>query len=152
MKTNKLHLFTFLAIGALIALGPIARADDAPAAPAPGADAGTNGPAGGRPNMRAQMEKLFTAISATDEQKEKLKPIFKERNEKFKALRDDTSLSQEDRKSKRQEIIKDINAKVKDVLSADQFEEYLKFQKAQVGRGGRAQQSTPPAADTTPKN
>ena len=103
--------------------------------------------------MREQAEKLFTAIKATDDQKEKLKAIFKERNEKFKSLREDTGISQEDRTSKRKDITKDIDAKVKDVLSADQYEQYLKFQKENGRRGGRngAPPANPPA-DTTPKN
>lgn len=125
MKTNKLQIFALITLGGLMALGPIARADDAPAA-----GASTNAPAG-HADRHAQMDKLFTAISATDAEKEQLKPIFKERNEKFKALREDTSLSKEDRTSKRKEINQDINAKVKTVLTADQFEEYLKFQKEQ---------------------
>jgi hypothetical protein len=154
MKTNKSKLFALLALGGLMALNPIARADDAPATPAPSTPApGADAKGGGRANMREQAEKLFTAIKATDDQKEKLKAIFKDRNEKFKALRDDTGISQEDRTAKRKDITKDINAKVKDVLSADQYEEYLKFQKEQAHRGGRKgdQPATPPA-DSTPKN
>lgn len=154
MKTNKSKLFALLALGGLMTLSPIARADDAPAQPAPSTpapEAGAKG--GGRANMREQMDKLFTAIKATDDQKDKLKTIFKDRNEKFKALRDDTSISQEDRTAKRKDITKDINAKVKDVLSADQYEQYLAFQKEQGHRGKKGGQSTTtPPADTTPKN
>src|ERR1700722_7289474 len=155
MKTNKLHIFALLAFGGVIALGPIARADDTPAvpapapAPAPGADA----PAG-RPNMREQMEKLFTAINATDDEKEKLRPIFKERNEKFKALRDDTSASQEDRMAKRKKINKEVTAKVKEGLTADQFTQYQAFMKSHAGRGPGRGQAAPPPADSPapPKN
>ena len=150
MKTNKTKLFALLALGGLVALSPIARADDAPATPAPSTPApGADAKGGGRGNM----DKLFTAIKATDDQKEKLKPIFKERNEKFKALHDDTAISQEDRTAKRKDITKDVNAKVKDVLSADQYEEYLKLQKEQGRRNRKADQpATTPPADTTPKN
>jgi Spy/CpxP family protein refolding chaperone len=152
MKTNQFILLPLLALGGLTAFSPIARADDAPATPPPpasGADASTNAPAG-RPNMREQMEKLFKAIKATDDQKEKLKPIFKERNQKFKELRDDTSLAQPDRAAKRKEITKDINAKVKDILSDDQFKEYQKFQREQAKQNHN--QPPPSPADNPPKN
>jgi Spy/CpxP family protein refolding chaperone len=156
MKSNKSHFFALIALGGLMALSPIAYADDSnipsPAKPAPGAD--EPGP-GGRPNMRAQMDKLLADIKATDDQKEKLKPIFKERNDKMKTLRDDTALSQEDRVAKRKEIMEAITAKVKTVLDADQFKKYEEFQKEMMKRmQGRRQQ--PPAdgaaKDPAPKN
>jgi len=145
MKTNKLQIFALVTLGGLIALGPIARADDTPAtpAPAPGVGAGTNAPAG-RPNLRAEMEKLFALIKPTEDQKEQLKTIFKERNEKIKALREDTTLTREDRMAKRKEIMEAITAKVKAVLSADQFAQYETFMKEQRGQArNRGQQ--PPA-------
>ena len=138
-----MHIFALIALGGFIALGSVARADDAPATTPPAASADTNAPAG----RHAQMDKLFAAISATDTEKEQLKPIFKERNEKLKALREDTSLSKEDKVAKRKDINQDINAKVKVILTADQFAEYEKFQKEQ----GRRNRQSPPA-DTTPKN
>src|ERR1700759_3995288 len=128
MKTNKSKLFALLALGGLMAIGQIARADDTPAQTPPAAPAPE---AGGKGAGRANMDKLFTAIKATDDQKEKLKPIFKERNEKLKTLREDTSISQEDRTAKRKDIMKDVNAKVKDVISADQYDQYMAFQKEQ---------------------
>jgi Spy/CpxP family protein refolding chaperone len=159
MKTNKSKLFALIALGGLMAVGPIARADDAPAQTPPATPPPNDSAPAGRPNMREQMDKLFTAIKATDDQKDKLKAIFKERNEKFKALRDDTGISQEDRTAKRKDITKDVNAKVKDVLSADQYEQYLKLQKEQGRRGRKGADqpaTTPPAttppADSTPKN
>jgi Spy/CpxP family protein refolding chaperone len=146
MKTNKTKLFALLALGGLMAVGQIARADDTPAPATPPPAAG-----GGRGNMRAAMEKFLTDIKATDEQKEKLKPIFKERDDKLKALRGDTSIAQEDRAAKRKEITEATTAKVKGVLDADQFAKYEKFLKDQMGRGRRGQQPPPPA-DAPPKN
>jgi len=131
-----MHIFALIALGGFIALGSVARADDTPATPAPAAGADTNAPAG-HAGRGAQMDKLFTAISATDTEKEQLKPIFKERNEKLKALRDDTSLSQEDKKDKRKEIMEGVNAKVKGVVTADQYTQYLAFMKEQRGQRGK---------------
>jgi periplasmic protein CpxP/Spy len=141
MKTNKLHIFSLLTLSAFIGLAPIVRADDTPATPPPAAGGGTNGPAG-RANMRAAMDKFLTSINATEDQKEQLKTIFKDRNEKLKAMRDDTSLSKEDKKAKRTEIADATNTKVKGVLTADQYTQYEAFIKLQ-GNGRHNQQ--PPA-------
>jgi Spy/CpxP family protein refolding chaperone len=141
MKTHKLAILALLTLSALMALGPVARAEDTPpASPPPGA--GTNGP-GNRADMRAAMEKFLTDIKATDAQKEQLKTIFKERNDKLKTLRDDTSLSREDRMAKRKEIVEATNAKVKGVLDADQYAKYEEFIKTQGPRGRRGQQPPP---------
>lgn len=142
MKINKLRIFAVLTASCLIGLTPVLRADDSPTTPPPAAGGGTNGP-GGRANMRAAMDKFLTEIKATDEQKEKLKTLFKERNEKMKTLRDDTSLSADERKAKRKEIADATNAKVKDVLSADQYTKYEEFIKTQRP-GGRRGQRPPP--------
>jgi hypothetical protein len=143
MKTHKLQFLTILGLGAMIGLAPIVRAQDAPATPPPGAGSGTNAPAG-RGNRHAEMEKLFTAINATDAEKQQLMPIFKARDEKIKTLRDDTSLSREDQMAKRKEIMEATSAQVKGVLSADQYAQYEAFIKSQRGqRGNRGQQ--PPA-------
>jgi len=141
MKTIKLPIFAVITLGAVIALAPLARADDPPATPPP-AGGGTNAP-GGRVNRRDAMEKLLTTINATDEQKGKLKPIFKDRDDQIKALREDTSLSRTDRTSKRKEIMETTTAKVKEVLTPDQFTKYEEFIKTQ-GRARRGQ--TPPPA------
>jgi hypothetical protein len=130
MKTNKLRIFAVLAFGGLIALAPVVRADDTPASPPPGAGSGTNSGA----NRGANMDKLYAIIKPTDQQKEQLKPIFKDRADQMKALRQDTSLSQEDKSAKRKEIMDATNAKVKGVLNADQYAQYLTYMKEQGGR------------------
>jgi len=129
-----------IALAGVMALAPIVRAEDTPPAPT---TPPANAPAG-RPNMREQSEKMFTAIKATDAQKEQLKPILKERTEQMRAMRQDTALSPEDKKTKRKEIFEAADAKVKAVLSPEQFTDYLKFQKEQEKLNqGRRQQ--PPA-------
>jgi hypothetical protein len=153
MKMNKPRLFVLLALGGLLALGPVVRADDAPSTPPPpppGAGGGATSPGAAR---RAGLDKFLTDIKATDDQKEKLKTIFKERVDKMQALRNDTSLSEEDRTAKRKEIVDATNAKVKGVLNADQYAKYEEFVKTQAARfGNRGQRPPPPPADSTPKN
>ncbi len=138
-----------LALGGLVVLGPVVRADDTPATPPPAAGGGATSPNAAR---RAGLDKFLTDIKATDEQKEKLKTIFKERVDKMQALRDDTSLSQEDKMAKRKEITDATNAKVKGVLNADQYTKYEEFMKTQAARFRNRGQQPPSPADSTPKN
>jgi Spy/CpxP family protein refolding chaperone len=146
---SKLQIVALLTLGAVVALGPIVRAEDTPSSPPPGAGGGATSPGGQR---RASLDKFLTDIKATDDQKDKLKTIFKERVEKMQALRDDTSLSQEDRAKKRKEITDASNAKVKGVLNADQYTKYEEFMKTQAARFRNRGQQPPPPADSTPKN
>jgi protein CpxP len=138
MKTNKLQIFSLIALGAFIGLTPMVRADDAPATPPPAAGDGTSG-AAGHANRHAALDKFLDSINATADQKEQLKPIFKGQAEQVKALRQDTSLSSDDRKAKHKEIMESTSTKVKGVLTADQYTKYQEFMKTQ-GPGHRKQQ------------
>jgi periplasmic protein CpxP/Spy len=145
MKTNQSRFFALAALTGLMSLGQLVRAEDTPATPptppAPPAVAAPDAKA----RMNVQMEKMFTAIKATDDQKEKLKPILKERNEKLRAMRQDSAISQDDKQAKQKEISQAANDKVKAILSSDQFEAFEKFQKDQ--RKARLQ-----GAPETPKS
>lgn len=152
MKTNKSRLFTLIALGGLMAVGPIVRADDTPAQTPPPPAPDATAPAAGHAKGHEQMDKLFAAIKATDSEKEKLKPIFKDRNNQLKAMREDASLSQADKKAKRKEIMQGVNAKVKEVLTADQYADYETFMKDQAKHAKGAEQPAALPTDTAPKN
>jgi periplasmic protein CpxP/Spy len=141
MKLNKLSIFALMTLGGLMAFGPIA-----------GAQAQTNsttpppaGPPGGRPNMK----KIIEQLKLTDDQTEKVKPILKDQAEKMKALREDTSLTPQDRRPKMKEIRDDTNAKLKPILTDEQFAEWQKL--TQRGGHGKKQDATPPADLPTTK-
>jgi len=135
-------LIAALAAGAMLACGSL-RAADTNTPPAGGPPAGERGPGmrGGRPD-------LAKILDLTDEQKPKVEAIMKGASEKRKALREDTALSQEDKRAKAKAIQEDTTAQMKAVLTPEQF---AKFEKMGPGMrrppGGGPGAGGPPAGD-----
>ena len=142
MKSTKTMLIAALATGAMLACGSL-RAADTNTPPAGGPPAGERGPGmrGGRPD-------LAKILDLTDEQKPKVEAIMKGASEKRKALREDTALSQEDKRAKAKAIQEDTTAQMKAVLTPEQF---AKFEKMGPGMrrppGGAPGAGGPPAGD-----
>ena len=81
------------------------------------------------------MQDTAKELNLTDEQKEKLQTIIRGQMEKLRDLRQDTSLSPEDKKEKLQAIREEITAEVKKVLTPEQFEKW-KAKQGQLAAGG----------------
>ncbi len=108
-------------------------------------------PPGGGRGMRGgpTLDQLATALSLTDDQKAKVKPILDARDQKVKDLRADTSLSQDDRRTKMQSIRQETSDALKAVLTADQFTKYQQLtqrgRRPGGGGGGGNAPTNPPA-------
>ena len=106
-----------------MALVPAARAaDNDDAKPAKG-EAAT--PARGA--VRDRLQQVSEQLKLTDDQKEKLKPIFKEQATKLRELRDNKDLSREDRTAKVKEIRESLAAKIKPILTPEQLDKWNKL-------------------------
>jgi len=68
-------------------------------------------------------DQLSQKLNLSDEQKTQLKPIFAERRQKLEALRSSTD-SKDDKHKEARQIMKDSDAKVKGVLTSDQYTQY----------------------------
>jgi periplasmic protein CpxP/Spy len=117
IKMKKFLLITVAAVSGALTLQPRAFADitNTPAAPAPGDRAGT---------LRERMQETARELNLSPEQTAKLQTIVRERMEKMRALRQDTSLSAEERREKFQAGREDLLAEVKKVLTPEQFEKW----------------------------
>ena len=155
MKTNKTMLIAALAAGSLLAWSPALRAADTntpPSTPPAGAP-----PAGQRsPGMRGgpNFDQIAQQLKLTDDQKTKVKPILDAQQQKIAGLREDTSLSQEDRRAKMQTIHQDTSTQLKAILTTEQFDRYQQMtQRRRPGgpppRGENAKGTNAPA--TTPQ-
>ena len=117
----------------------LAQETPKPAPPAPSSETRKRPerPAGDRQEaMREQRDAWVKEIGATDEQMAKIREAQKAQAEKGRALREDTTLSQEDRRAKMKEIRDGMTAKMKEILNADQFAKYEKMMaQRQMGRG-----------------
>jgi len=136
MKINKLS-FAVLAAAGLLALSIPAQAADTNAPTAPKAP-----PAGAPPGMRAprmsvdnRLAQLSEQLTLTDDQKPKVKALLEDQFKKGQDLRSDTSLSPEDRRAKMLAIRDDMNTKMKDILTPDQYDKFTKLP-APGGRRG----------------
>jgi Spy/CpxP family protein refolding chaperone len=131
MKMNRQTLVAMAAIAAALSLQPLARAADnaKPAQPASGDRVGA---------LRERMAETAKELNLTDEQKEKLQAVIRGQMEKLRELRQDTSLSAEDKREKLRTIREGITAEVKKVLTPEQFEKWKAKQGQSAGAGGAA--------------
>jgi protein CpxP len=85
-------------------------------------------------------------LNLTDEQKAKLRPILAEENQQLDTLRNDTSMTQEQKISKANEIRQNASPKIKAVLTPEQLQKLADLQKAkqQQNQGAPPEGASPP--------
>jgi len=119
-------------LGSILIISPASRAADdekKDEKPAAGARAG-------RGDRLAQMAK---ELDLTDAQKEKIKPILQDQAKAMTDLRDNKDLSREDRMAKMKEIREGLSAKLKPILTPEQFEKWGKLRAQGPRRQPQAQ-------------
>jgi len=115
-------LFAFLTCCFLAATPLVAEA----AAPTNNPSAAVPAPPKAVPSAEAKpaetnlLNRMTQELKLTDKQVELITPILKERSEKLVALREDKSVSAEDRKAKSLEIRTAADARIKPILTGDQ--------------------------------
>jgi len=92
----------------------------------------------------ATLDQITTQLALTDEQKPKVKAVLDEQTQKQADLRADTSVAQADRRKKMTEISDAATAKLKAILTAEQFTKYQALTPAPRARTGAG--AAPPAA------
>jgi periplasmic protein CpxP/Spy len=156
MKSTKTMFLATLAVGSLLALSPALLAQDSSNTPPANPPAGAP-PTGPRGGMRGgpSLDQLTKVLELTDDQKAKVKPILEARDQKLKALHEDTSLSQEDHRTKMRSIVEETQEQMKAVLTPEQFEKYQKMgprQRHNTSPGGDSNTAKPvPPTNTTPQ-
>jgi protein CpxP len=68
----------------------------------------------------AHLQMLSEKLNLTDDQKAKLKPILENQAQQMKAVHDDTSLSQEQRKAKKKALHESFHDQINGVLTPEQ--------------------------------
>jgi protein CpxP len=111
------------------------------------------GPSGANHGMMdpdEQLARMTTRYSLTAEQQDQVKPILVSQQHQMQGLRQDTTLSREDRMAKMQTIRTDSNAKIKAVLNDDQKKQFdqdqlwMQRRMQQQGQGADTNGGTPP--------
>ena len=141
MKLSKISLLTAL-LGTLVAWAPFTNAQDNAGA------AKTERPAAGQRERRGgaaganQFDRMAERLKLTDDQKAKLQPIVKEETAKIRELREDTSLTPEQRRDKVREVREQYLAKMKPILTTEQAEQLKKMREQTPGRAQRGPRAT----------
>jgi Spy/CpxP family protein refolding chaperone len=116
-KARRISLVA-LCTGALCAM-PMLAQDTAPAASAPQGQMGPRGGGGAR-----QVEMLTKRLNLTTDQQTQVKAIDEDTAKQMTAVRNDTSLSQDDKRAKMMEVRKGSQDKIRAVLTDEQKTKY----------------------------
>ena len=83
----------------------------------------------------SRVKRMTTTLTLTEDQKGKVRPLIVEEIKTFKAIRQDTSLSEDDRIKKEKEFREANRPKFKAILSDEQMTKYEEMQAPK--RGGK---------------
>lgn len=87
-----------------------------------------------------RLARLSQQLNLTGDQKTKIKPILQDEGKQAQSVRNDTSLSRQDRFAKMQEIRKNTFGQIRPILTSDQqakLDNMLQQQEQRRGHGGR---------------
>ena len=76
------------------------------------------------PNPDRMATHLQKKLNLSEDQVNQIKPVLQDRAQQLSALRSDTTLSQQDRRTKARDIIKDSNTKIEAVLNDTQKQQF----------------------------
>ncbi len=104
---------------------------------------GPQGRGQGQGGGGGMLQRMQEELKLSDDQMDKLKPIFEKYNKETRALREKatsgerTPENMQAMRADRQKLQEATNAKVAEVLTDEQMEGYKKMQQRRGGRGGR---------------
>ncbi|MBV9866037.1 MAG: hypothetical protein JO316_11845 [Abitibacteriaceae bacterium] len=99
---------------------------------------GAGGPGGGRLSPAQRLEMMAKTLSLTEPQKAQVKTIQDEMMPKMQAIRQNTSLSPEQRRAQMQPLRTEMQTKIKQILTPEQqpkYEAMLAQMRARFGGG-----------------
>ncbi|HEX3740499.1 MAG TPA: hypothetical protein VHV29_12410 [Terriglobales bacterium] len=127
---------------------PSAPAQAAPAAP-PSAQPGA--PATANQNSAQAQANQDNPLNLTDEQKAKLRPIIADENQQMEALRNDNSLTQEQKIDKANQIRAQASPKIKAILTSEQLQKLAEMQQQRVQQQQQENQQPAPNNSQPPQ-
>jgi Spy/CpxP family protein refolding chaperone len=131
-------LLVLLAVGLISIAAPFAAAQDSP--PAQGNGGWHHGP----PDPAQRTQELTKKLNLTSDQQTKVQGIFQSEHSQMESLRQDTSLSQQDRHAKMMEIHKGTDAQVRALLDSTQQKKWDEMQAKREQWGQNRRQGPPP--------
>ncbi len=92
---------------------------------------------------------LTKKLDLTADQQAKIKPIMDDRHDKMKALREDTSLTPEDKKAKAKALMESSNDQIKAILTPDQQTKFAALQAEMKEHREKHNEQAPAASPST---
>ena len=126
MKIHKISLIAVLAAATVLAYSPALLAQEKKDAPK---GEGRGGGQGGD-FAKQRLDRLNEELKLTDEQKPKVEALLKAQAEKLRGL------TPEERREKMQASREEMGKKMKEILTAEQYEKYQKLPPPGRGQGG----------------
>ena len=108
-------------------------------------------PPNGGGNRGQRMEQMLASLNLTADQSEKVKAVMEAQRPAMEALRNDSSLSREQRREKMQELRQSMDAQLSTVLTPEQKAKWDQERTQRRERMGRGGNNPPPASpNSTP--
>jgi periplasmic protein CpxP/Spy len=147
-RTGRSLSITFLLALFACALTTLGFAQDQDQPPAGGPPPHQMGRGHFDPQQRTDM--LTKQLKLSSDQQAKVLDILKSEQSQMESLRSDSSMSQEDRRSKMMEIHKATNEQIRGLLDPGQQKKWDKMQAEHAQWQGRGGQNPPPPPDSAP--
>jgi len=128
---KKVGLLAALALGGLLVCSTTAIAQDNTNNPSSSSSSGRKGGKRGFPTVEERLDHMTKELNLTDDQKPKVKSALEDQRKELQGIRD---LSQDERREKFRTSQKDLDKKLKDILTPEQ---YTKYEAMPRGPGGR---------------
>ena len=127
MSNSRWSILTILVL--LVAGLTFAQSSQESQAPTPGKHAGMHH---NEESVDQHLQMLSEKLNLTDDQKAKLKPILQDQMQQMKAVREDSSLSQEQKHAKMKSIHESFNDQINAVLTPDQQAKFKQMRQEQM--------------------
>jgi hypothetical protein len=143
MKGNLFGVVTVAALVVLGAWGLDAHAQENPQASTPAQPPA--GAFGSRTNLQNRLKQVAAELNLSPDQRTKLMATLRAEAQEARSLRQDTSLSRQEKMAKRKEILDALDAKIKAVLSPDQYAKWKELRPTVRPNGRRQSGAAPPS-------
>lgn len=132
------------------ATNPSSQPATSQAAPAPPSSTQQSAPATANPNSAQAQANEDNPLNLTDEQKAKLRPIIADENQQMEALRNDNSLTQEQKIDKANQVRAQASPKIKAILTPEQLQKLAQMQQERVRQQQQESQPAAPPSNSQP--
>lgn len=136
MKKNVVRFLTIAFAFAALSLPALAQSSPA------GTTGEGQGKHHGMPSVEERVQHLTKALNLSDDQQAKVKSILEDQKNQMQSLRQDTSMSQQDRRAKFQQIHEASTQKIRATLNDDQkakFDQMQAQHKEHMGTHGQGE-------------